>query len=110
MAGIGFARDFTSSLQSGSLFTQALHSRSVLSFKICVEQNETERITRQRKKRKEQEIVKTRIAILIGLAALVAGAVILAAAHGAQEQGQRPSRREGMLPPPPPFGVPDVEH
>ena len=57
--------------------------------------------------------MKTRIAILIGIVALIATAVVFAAAQSGQErgqeQGQRPPRREGM-PPPPPFGVPDVEH
>ena len=53
--------------------------------------------------------MKTRIAILIGIVALIVGGVIFAAAQSGPEQGQRP-RREGMPPPPPPFGVPDVEH
>lgn len=51
--------------------------------------------------------MKTRIAILIGIVALIVGGVVFAAAQDGPEQGQRP-RREGM--PPPPFGVPDVEH
>ena len=55
-------------------------------------------------------MVKTRIAILIGIVALIAGGVVFAVAQSGQEQGQRFSRREGMPPPPPPFGVPDVEH
>jgi len=54
--------------------------------------------------------VKTRIAILIGIVALLVGGVVFAAAQGGQEQGQRPPRREGGPPPPPPFGVPDVDH
>jgi Spy/CpxP family protein refolding chaperone len=56
------------------------------------------------------EIMKTRIALLIGVVALIIGGVVLVAAQGGQEPGQRPPRREGMPPPPPPFGVPDIEH
>ena len=52
--------------------------------------------------------MKTRIAVLIGIVALVAAGVVLAAGQSGQE-GPRPMRREGG-PPPPPFGVPDVAH
>jgi Spy/CpxP family protein refolding chaperone len=54
-------------------------------------------------------IVKTRIAILIGVIALITGVVAFAAAQVGQEEGQRRTRHDGP-PPPPPFGVPDVEH
>ena len=54
--------------------------------------------------------MKTRIVIVIGTIALIAcSAVVFVAAQNGPEQGQRPPRREGM-PPPPPFGVPDIEH
>jgi Spy/CpxP family protein refolding chaperone len=52
--------------------------------------------------------VKTRIAILIGIVTLIAAGVVIATAQGGQGQGQPPPRRDGM--PPPPFGVPDIEH
>jgi Spy/CpxP family protein refolding chaperone len=58
-------------------------------------------------------MMKTRIALLVGVVALIIGGVVLVAAQGGQEPGQGPQRREGMRPPPPPpppFGVPDVEH
>ena len=48
--------------------------------------------------------MKTRIAILMSIVALIAGGVVFAA-HAGQEQRLR---REGMPPPPPP--VPDAEH
>jgi Spy/CpxP family protein refolding chaperone len=56
-------------------------------------------------KRKELQIVKTRIAILLGTLVLVAGGVVLAAAQGMHEPG--PPSRNGM--PPPPMGAPDIE-
>jgi Spy/CpxP family protein refolding chaperone len=54
--------------------------------------------------------VKTRIAILIGIVALIAAGVVMAAAQDGQEPGQPPRHRGGMPPPPPPGGVPDIEH
>ncbi|HXM35847.1 MAG TPA: Spy/CpxP family protein refolding chaperone [Pyrinomonadaceae bacterium] len=54
--------------------------------------------------------MRTRIAILIGIVALVAGGVVFVAAQDGAGQGQRPPHREGMQPPPPHIGVPDVEH
>jgi len=48
---------------------------------------------------------------LIGIITLIAAGVVFVAAQGGPEQGPRPPRMEGMqAPPPPPFGVPDVEH
>jgi len=54
--------------------------------------------------------VKTRITVLIGIVALIAAGVVFASAQGGQEPGQRQPYRDGMPPPPPPFGVPDAEH
>ena len=49
--------------------------------------------------------MKTRIAVLIGIIALIVGGVVFVAA-----QGQERSRHGGMPSPPPPMGVPDIEH
>lgn len=55
--------------------------------------------------------MKTRIAILIGIIALIGAAVVIATAQDGTEQGQPAPRRDGMRPPPPPpVGVPDIEH
>ena len=53
--------------------------------------------------------MKTRIAILIGIVALIVGGVIFAVGQGRPAEGQRPPGRDGMPPPPPP-GIPDLEH
>jgi Spy/CpxP family protein refolding chaperone len=52
----------------------------------------------------EIKIMKTKIAILVAIGALIVGGVVLATAQGGPPQGQGPP------PPPPPFGVPDIEH
>jgi Spy/CpxP family protein refolding chaperone len=109
MAGIGLERDFTSLLQYSVFIAQALPRlyTHVQSFRLRYSSNTVNRQHHPaERERKEQQIVKTRIAILIGIVALIAGGVVFAA-HAAQDQGQR-MRREGGPPPPPP-PVPDVE-
>lgn len=55
--------------------------------------------------------MKTRIIAGIGVALLIIGGVIFAAAQNGPAEGQRPGQPRGERPPPPPpFGVPDVEH
>ena len=54
--------------------------------------------------------MKNRIVILIGIAALIVGGVVFASAQGGPGQDGRPPQHRGDGPPPPPFGVPDIEH
>jgi Spy/CpxP family protein refolding chaperone len=106
-------REFTFSLQTTALFTEALHAASVFLVKILVQESRNADNLKILKRR--IETMNKRIAIIVGIAAmLVCGAILVTAQSGTG--AQRAPQQAGIKPPPPspppppPFGLPPLEH